>query len=228
MYDMASDNWNEDDFQGYHQQWVPVNPQQAASGASTDNSVLTGGWEVDGGPLPYHTDDSGARVGDYPGEVDCSGSNGCTVWNPNTEAWSLPGEVDVYPPAAQGVFQTHGQVFRNADGTMKAVTAVYAIGFTVVGGGAVVGGLPTMEIAVGAGEPFHVAYGVGGTWLNAVGNTLGDMTVSGFMASDTAATAWFTVSVPILNEAAVLATESCPAWSCATAALSALGKGWIP
>jgi len=160
-------------------------------------------------------------------------TNSSLAWDIDSNFHVVPGirlpNGDVAASSmAQQVFQGNRRLWNNANGTMKAVTALYAAGFTVVGGGAVVGGLPTMEIAVGAGEPFHVAYGVGGTWLNAVGNTLGNMTVSSFMASETAATAWFTVSVPILNEGAVLATQGCPAFSCATAALSALGQGWIP
>lgn len=88
---------------------------------------------------------------------------------------------------------------------------------------------PTISIAVAPGDPFHVAYGVGNTWLNAVGNNFFDMTVSPYMATETAESATFTLTgIPILNPDAVLATEGCSAWSCATAALSAVGKGWIP
>jgi RHS repeat-associated protein len=89
-------------------------------------------------------------------------------------------------------------------------------------------GLPTMNVAVGAGEPFHVAYGVGGTWVNAVGSSLGNLTVSQAFAADTAASAYFTVTgIPVVNSAAVVATGGA-AWTCVTAAGSAFVRGWLP
>ncbi len=99
------------------------------------------------------------------------------------------------------------------------------------GGAALVTGiaaLPTMRIAIGAGEPFHVAYGIGDTWLNAVGSRFGAMRVSQAFAQETASSAWVKFSVPILNTAAVLATEGRAAWTCVTAAVCAVAKGWIP
>jgi hypothetical protein len=105
----------------------------------------------------------------------------------------------------------------------------------VVTGAAGVGtvaGLPamsTMEIAVGSGEPvgFHVAYGVEGTWLHAMGE-FGSMRVMTFGAARVAANAWFTIGLPILYPAAVLATNQTTASNCVTAAASALLQGWIP
>ncbi len=89
-------------------------------------------------------------------------------------------------------------------------------------------GLPTMNVAVGAGEPFHVAYGVGGTWVNVVGSSLGNLTVSQAFAADTAASAYFTVTgIPVVNSAAVVATGGA-AWTCVTAAGSAFARGWLP
>jgi RHS repeat-associated protein len=93
-------------------------------------------------------------------------------------------------------------------------------------------GLPTMNVAVGAGDlmtsPIHVAYGVGGTWVNAVGSSLGSMTVSTWSAAETAETAYFTVTgIPVVNSAAVVTTGGA-AWTCVTAAGSAFLRGWLP
>lgn len=92
--------------------------------------------------------------------------------------------------------------------------------------------LPTMNVAVGSGDlitsPIHVAYGVGDTWVNAVGTSLGDLTVSTYLADQTAASAYFTVTgIPVLNAAAVTATGG-TAWTCVTAAGSAFLRGWLP
>jgi hypothetical protein len=55
------------------------------------------------------------------------------------------------------------------------------------------------------------------------------MTVeSGREARATFVHSWFKVTIPIRSEAAVLATEGRPAWSCLTAAIHAAWKGWIP
>ncbi len=91
-------------------------------------------------------------------------------------------------------------------------------------------GLPTMNVAVAPGQPYliHVAYGVGDTWVNAVGTSLGNLTVSPYLASQTAASAYFTVTgIPVLNSAAVLATGGTAA-TCVTAAGSAFVRGWLP
>jgi RHS repeat-associated protein len=91
-------------------------------------------------------------------------------------------------------------------------------------------GLPTMNVAVGEGgfslSPIHAAYGVGDTWVNAVGNSFFKMTVSGAGAADTVAAPYFTVTgIPVLFPSAVT-TTGIPAWSCVTAASSALWRGW--
>ena len=89
-------------------------------------------------------------------------------------------------------------------------------------------GLPTMNVAVGSGAPFHVAYGVGDTWVNAVGANLGNLTVSQAFAAETAEGAYFTVTgIPVLNAAAVTTTGGA-AWTCVTAAGSAFLRGWLP
>ena len=108
-----------------------------------------------------------------------------------------------------------------------AVSGVAAVSAGAVGAWGAAG-LPTMNVAVGAGEPFHVAYGVGGTWVNAVGSSLGNLTVSQAFAADTAASAYFTVTgIPVVNSAAVVATGGA-AWTCVTAAGSAFVRGWLP
>jgi hypothetical protein len=92
-------------------------------------------------------------------------------------------------------------------------------------------GLPTMNVAVGSGDlslsPIHAVYGVGNTWVNAVGG-LGNMTVSSWGVADTLAAPYVTVTgIPILNSTAVTATGGA-AWTCVTAAGSAFIRGWLP
>jgi len=157
---------------------------------------------------------------------DCQWSNRSLQWiadwdvpiNPNYDIWHCP--------AADG-FMSCQQTWVTTDkvGKILAVgTAVVPLIPAVVGEVATGG---TVTVAVGEGSPFHVAYGTQGTWLNALGDFFG-MRVTQAYAAETAETAWFTFNVPVLNEAAVLATEGCGAWSCATAAITAIAKGWIP
>ncbi len=115
--------------------------------ASTIASVLSDGLEVDGGPLPSHVDDTGTLVGDYPGEAYCATNNGCMVWNPSRNKWDSQSEADVYPPMAQGVLQGNRQLWNNANGTMKAVTAIYAAGFAL-GGAAIVAPAAAETLAI--------------------------------------------------------------------------------
>jgi hypothetical protein len=95
----------------------------------------------------------------------------------------------------------------------------------------VVPNLPRIRIAIGPGaiptSPIHAAYEVGGKFLNAVGN-VGFQRVSPYLARETFEEAWHVFSVPIRNEAAVLATKGRSAWTCVGAALYAIGKGWLP
>jgi hypothetical protein len=133
--------------------------------------------------------------------------------------------------------QIYDQMYSTATPANPAATpyvegalGVSAGAVTLAGGAGVweAAGLPTMNVAVGAGQPFHVAYGVGNTWVNAVGSSLGNMTVSSAFASETAGSAYFTVTgIPILNSAAVTTTGGA-AWTCITAAGSAFVRGWHP
>jgi len=36
---------------------------------------------------PFHTDDNGTVIGDFPGEVLCSPGRPCTAWNPDLQEW---------------------------------------------------------------------------------------------------------------------------------------------
>jgi hypothetical protein len=73
---------------------------------------------------------------------------------------------------------------------------------------------------------FHVAYGANGAWVNAVGNSLFDMTVSSYGAADTAASAWFTLDLPVLSTEGVTATGQ-GAWSCVTTCTSAWANAFL-
>lgn len=113
----------------------------------------------------------------------------------------------------------------SARASTQTIFELYAIGAS----GGLSAGLEPMDIAVGPGDggPFHMAYGVDGTWLNSYGHA-GYQFVGRPWAQQTADSAWFTLRAPVLNSARVLATEGCSASSCVGATLSALAKGWIP
>jgi RHS repeat-associated protein len=105
-----------------------------------------------------------------------------------------------------------------AGGTAAAVAAPYVMA---------VGGMPMMDLAVGPGSPFHVAFGVDGTWLHATGDAFFDMTISG----DNAAAyvrgfSLYQFSVPILYPGAVLGTAGTAASTFVTGACYAFFKGW--
>jgi RHS repeat-associated protein len=131
--------------------------------------------------------------------------------------------------------QIYNTMYSTATPDNPAATPYIETAFGVSGGAATLAGgvglwgaagLPTMSVAVGEGVPFHVAYGVGDVWVNAVGSSFGNMTVSTVFASETAAGSYFTVTgVPILFPTAVTAT-GLPAWTCITAAGTAFLRGW--
>jgi len=135
------------------------------------------------------------------------------------------GRIDPDTALMDSILGRTGQL---ADSNLKSAIANMVIGDVLGGLSAGAASLESMEIAIGPGSPFHVAYGADGTWLNAVGSRFFQMRVSQYLASETATSAFLRFSVPVLNAAAVLATEGCSAWSCATAAASAFAKGWIP
>jgi len=138
---------------------------------------------------------------------------------------SVGGTEDTYPGLA--LFTNNQALWRHAAGTMNKLTAAYAIGFGALAGGAALSSLESVDIAIGAGEPFHVAFGVDGTWLHATGD-LFDMEITGDQAA-----AWvrgfssFQFSVPVLNSQAVLATAGTAASTCVTGACYAVLQGWI-
>jgi len=89
-----------------------------------------------------------------------------------------------------------------------------------------------MRVAIGPGgiesSPIHMAYEVGGKSLQAYGRLFGQRILTRGAAQFIADDAWIVRSVPILNEAAVLATEGRTAWTCVGATLYAIGRGWLP
>jgi RHS repeat-associated protein len=145
----------------------------------------------------------------------------------------------------QGSLETYGQIYEQmysmatpenpaATPYVEAGPAVSAAAVSIAGaaGAWEAAGLPTMNVAVGAGDlatsPIHVAYGVGDTWVNAVGANLGNLTVSQAFAAENAEGAYFTITgIPIVNSAAVTATGGA-AWTCVTAAGSAFLRAWLP
>jgi RHS repeat-associated protein len=145
----------------------------------------------------------------------------------------------LYPPgwtwqnwnqAAAPLYSTDTPANPAATPYVEGALGVSGGAVTLAGGVGIWGaaGLPTMSVAVGEGVPFHVAYGVGDTWVNAVGSSFGNMTVSSAFASETAAGSFFTVTgIPVLNAAAVTATGG-TAWTCVTAAGSAFLRAWLP
>jgi RHS repeat-associated protein len=76
--------------------------------------------------------------------------------------------------------------------------------------------LPRMQVAVGAGEApsyLHVAYGTEGSWLHATGEFF-DMGVTDRQAAAwVRGFSWFRFRVPVMNSAAVKATNGVTAWS---------------
>jgi len=92
--------------------------------------------------------------------------------------------------------------------------------------------LPTLNVAVGSGSPFHVAYGSGGTWVHASsigGRGLGSLLVTEKGAEAyVAAYSWFQVTgIPILSPTAALATGGTAA-TCVGGACTGFVRGWLP
>lgn len=93
-------------------------------------------------------------------------------------------------------------------------------------------GLPTMDVAVGSGSPWHVAYGSGGTWVHASsvgGRGLGSLLVTEKGAEAyVVAYSWFQVTgIPILSPTAALATGGTAA-TCVGGACTGFVRGWLP
>lgn len=115
--------------------------------------------------------------------------------------------------------------------TIETQVEAAALGGVLKWGGEALSALPKMRVAIGPGEApsfFHVAYQVGGRYLNAVGD-FGNMTVeSGVEARATFINSYMKFSVPIRNVGAAMATEGRAASTCVGAWLYALSKGWLP
>lgn len=128
---------------------------------------------------------------------------------------------------AYGVFQGSAQIWNSAYSWGKAA----AIGTAAVVAAPVaietVGSLSSMDVVVGSGSPFHVAYGVNGTWLNATGDFF-NMTITDGTSYARLVQMYggLQFSVPILYPDAVLETAGTAASTCVTGACSAFLKGW--
>jgi len=124
-----------------------------------------------------------------------------------------------------------GTIFHSAYGWGQATTVALAAVSGGVLGAELVGGAGMMDVAVtdvGA-SPFHVAYGIDGTWLHATGDFF-QMEVTQARAAAyarAAITQGLRFRIPVLFPQAVLATEGNTAWWCVGAALSAARRGWL-
>ena len=145
-----------------------------------------------------------------------------------------------YPEGAEKVFQdsikNSGQAILDENCAGKGARAAYwgAIGIsasalTIATGAGIWQevGMPTMDIAVGNGSPFHIAYGSEGEWVHAMGRSLGNLRVTSMGASEfVAEDGWFTVTgIPVMNSTSVLATGM-SANTCIGAAIRGFLRGW--
>jgi hypothetical protein len=92
--------------------------------------------------------------------------------------------------------------------------------------------LPKVRVALRLGVGrygFHTAWEVAGTAMNAAGE-IPKMPVESATSTAirTLRSASFSIRVPVLSQEAVLATEGRQAWSCVTAALYGIYRGWFP
>ena len=133
--------------------------------------------------------------------------------------------ADAYDSGIFGQTQDAGPfTYYGTRGAVGVATACTAAACAV--GTLQAAGCSTMNVAIGPGQPFHVAYGTGGNWVHAAGNTLGRLRVTSKGAEAYAAgEVWFTVTgIPVLYPGAVLTTG--PAATCIGAACRAFGRGW--
>jgi RHS repeat-associated protein len=212
---------------------ISANTSQASwiSGSTPNNSMYANGTPVNP-QNPFGVSPNSPSTGQLFG----NGLNntvtaiGQTIGQGLYDLTHLQFSTDQYNQIANTMYSTATPANPAATPYVEAALGVSGAA-TAIAGGTIAweaAGLPTMNVAVGQGVPFHVAYGVGSTWVNAVGSSFGSMTVSTYLASDTAAGAYFTVTgIPVLNSAAVVATGGA-AWTCVTAAGSAFVRGWIP
>jgi hypothetical protein len=156
------------------------------------------------------------------------------------QVWVVPLAAQIQATALLGDVDVGMDIWHCA-GCGRIWNSAYSWGEAAfIGTGAVVAGvpaagellgslstLPQMQIAVGAGSPFHTAYGVNDVWLNATGDFL-NMTIT-----DGASYARYVqmygglqFSVPVLYSEAVVGTAGATASTCLTGACSAFLKGW--
>jgi len=215
---------------------VSANNGQASwiSGSTPNNSMYANGTPVNSqNPFGVANNPSyGALVGN--GLNNTVSAIGQTIGQGLYDLVNLQFSTQQYNQIANTMFSTGTPANPAATPYIEGALGVSGAA-TAIAGGAIAweaAGLPTMNVAVGSGElvtsPIHVAYGVGNTWVNAVGSSLGNLTVSTWSAAETAQGAYFTITgIPVLNAAAVTATGGA-AWTCVTAAGSAFVRGWLP
>jgi len=194
--------------------WGGNTPESTGNYPDSGGSAPAG----DGGPGAGTTDPGSTSAGNAGpgggGGGDVAVDN--DIWHNSARC---PGCGDIWPESQNFVYWT-----------MKTQAEAAALGGFLKYAGEAISALPKMRVAIGPGNPFHVAYEAGGKALNAVGELSGPepMNVGTRYANATFRKAYFTFSVPIRSEAGVLATEGRQAWSCVTAAVNATYRGWFP
>ena len=173
----------------------------------------------DGGPGAGTTDPGSTGAGSQgPGSGSGGGDTvGNDIWRegPNCQGCGV-----IWSNANSSVYQFMRYQLYDAAGGLAVA------GIARVAGA--VRALPRVQLAVGPGQPFHVAVQVGNTWIRAYGTPFSRMVMTSYRAAELAETAWFKIPIPVRSEAAVLASKTCSAASCATGAISAVIRGWFP
>jgi RHS repeat-associated protein len=116
-------------------------------------------------------------------------------------------------------------ILNSASDWVTAATIYEAVGVSSAIGAGLVASLETVDVAVGAGSPIHVAVGSGGEWISGMGE-FGNMEM---MSSNAwvRGFSWFQFSVPVVNSEAVMATEGATVSTCVSGACQAIWNGWV-
>ena len=125
--------------------------------------------------------------------------------------------------AVSGGLKIHENLVPNiADATVTSLVAATTV--------TSLAGMRVGWIAVGPGQPIHMAFGVGlsdTTWYHAAGR-MPDQVFRTIGADAWAGTAWAQFPIPIFNPAGALSSINQPVMSCVTSVLCAAGGGLVP
>jgi RHS repeat-associated protein len=214
---------------------------QAPSGGDPSNS---------GQSVCYTSADcpSGASLGQQQGNCDPTYCTETTTTdpgnpgsNPEVQTESAPITGDLSYDCGNCLLSawqndTQSQIILNSAGDWVTAGAAYT---AVVGGTIATGGLlgealadlPAVDVGIGPTEgvanPFHMTYGVDGTFQQGL-LVNGQMQVTeGSFAEATFAEQPIQLSVPVLHPEAVLAPEGASVTNCVTGACAAIIRGWI-